>query len=149
MIFDLEQLVQARKLPAALELAKKLVDVDPNNPMVQGIVGTTLVEGGDPERGVKLIERAIPRRPDVGLRFSLAQGYAALGRRDDALVLLAKIVEEHPEFLRARLRYGELLLEAGKKDDAAREPEALLAADPKAEELRKRAQELLEKARAH
>jgi len=149
LLFELQQLVQARKLPAALELAKELMGVDPNNPMVQEIVGTTLVEGGDPERGVKLIERALPRRPDVGLRFSLAQGYAALGRRDDALGLLAKIVEEHPEFLRARLRYGELLLEAGRKDDAARELDALLAADPKAEELRKRAQELLEKARAH
>ena len=149
LLFELQQLVQARKLLAALELAKELMGVDPNNPMVQEIVGTTLVEGGDPERGVKLIERALPRRPDVGLRFSLAQGYAALGRRDDALGLLAKIVEEHPEFLRARLRYGELLLEAGRKDDAARELDALLAADPKAEELRKRAQELLEKARAH
>jgi len=147
-LYDMQQLIQQKKLPAALELAKELIDEDPDNPMVQELVGAALVEHGDAARGVKLLERALPRRPDVGLRFSLAQGYALLGRRDDALALLAKIVAERPDALRARLRRAELLLEAGRKDEAARELEALLAADPKAEELRKRAQELLEKARA-
>jgi arylsulfatase A-like enzyme len=148
-IFEMQQLVQQKRHPAALELARQLIDEDPDNPMVQVLVGSLLIQGGDAARGVPLLEKAAPRRPDPALRLSLAQGYELLGRRDDALALLAKLVVEHPEFLRARLLRGELLLESGRKDDAARELEALLAAAPKADELRKRAQELLEKARAH
>jgi len=146
-IFEMQQLVQQKRLPAALELARQLIDEDPDNPMVQQLVGSLLIQGGDAARGVPLIEKALPRRPDPSLRFSLAQGYELLGRRDDALALLAKLVLEHPEFLRARLRYAELLLDAGKKDDAARQCEAVLAANPKAEEIRKLAQELLQRAR--
>jgi arylsulfatase A-like enzyme len=148
-LFEMQQLEQQKRHPAALELARQLIDEDPDNPMVQQLVGSLLIQSGDAARGVPLIEKALPRRPDPGLRLSLAQGYELLGRRDDALALLAKLVVEHPEFLRARLLRGELLLESGRKDDAARELEALLAAGPKADELRKRAQELLERARAH
>src|SRR5262249_57944247 len=39
-LFELHQLVQAKKLPAALEIAKQLMDEDPENPAGQELVGT-------------------------------------------------------------------------------------------------------------
>ena len=148
-IFEMQQLVQQKRHPAALRARAAADRRGPGQPDGAG-AGRLAADPGR-RRGAR---RSAPR-----------EGGATSPRPRAAPLARAGLRAARPARRRARAARearcgapgvparaaapGELLLEAGRKDDAARELEALLAAAPKADELRKRAQELLERARAH
>ena len=57
-------------------------------------------------------------------------------------------MKDHGDSLRARLNYGELLLDSGRKNEAAEQFEAFLAKYTKDDEQRRKVAGLLERARA-
>jgi tetratricopeptide (TPR) repeat protein len=147
-MFEAETLLTQGKAKAANERAGELLKIDGDNPMVQQLAGTTLLAAGDAAAALPLLEKAVKSRGDSITRFTLAQALKQLGRRDDSLALLERLVAEQGEFLRARLLYGELLLDAGRKTDAAVQLEYFVAHDPRNDDSKQKAQQLLERARA-
>jgi len=69
----------------AVEFGEAAYGLSPANPAIADAYGWALFKGGDPEGGLELLQKAVilaPKHP--GLRWHLAQIYAALGRKDEA-----------------------------------------------------------------
>ncbi len=78
--------------PAAREYAERAYRVAPFNPSVMDTLGSVLVAGGDPMRGVQLLQMAVnltPRDPEVRLHLGKAlarQGNKTAARRELEIV---------------------------------------------------------------
>lgn len=70
----------------ALIFAKAAYDLSPTNPATVSTYGWFLVKSRqDAKTGILLLEKSVATRPDhAGLRYQLAEGYAATGRKDKA-----------------------------------------------------------------
>lgn len=76
----------------------------------------------------RLFEEALAMEPGNSLvKLNLATAYRGIGRQTEAEQLLHGLLEENPSDLDARLRYGALLFEEGKLEEAARELEEVMA----------------------
>uniref|UniRef100_UPI00109DF643 tetratricopeptide repeat protein n=1 Tax=Sphingomonas flavalba TaxID=2559804 RepID=UPI00109DF643 len=74
----------------------------PANPALADTLGWLLFEGGDRRYGLALIEQAVAMAPaDPGLRWHLAQAYAALGRAHEARVAAEAVAANRDFPLRA------------------------------------------------
>ncbi len=73
------------KDPEALKLAEKAHGLAPNNPAVADTLGVILVERGDLQRGVKLLQEAVEAAPNApDLRLHYAQALLKLGDKASA-----------------------------------------------------------------
>lgn len=71
----------------AVDFGEAAYGLSPANPLVVDAYGWALFKGGDKEGGLELLQKAVilaPKHP--GLRWHLAQIYAALGRKAEARV---------------------------------------------------------------
>lgn len=69
----------------AVDFGEAAYGISPANPLVVDAYGWALFQGGDKEGGLELLQKAVilaPQHP--GLRWHLAQIYAALGRKAEA-----------------------------------------------------------------
>ncbi len=85
--------------PRALGLAERAYAVLPNDPSVADTLGWIRVQGGQPELGLPLLERAAaatPPQPEI--RYHLAVALAETGNRDRARTALAELLAEGVSF---------------------------------------------------
>lgn len=69
----------------ALETAERAYKLAPENASVGDTLGSLLIEGGDAQRGVALLEKAAKTAPDVPeIRYHLAQGWIKIGDKSKA-----------------------------------------------------------------
>ena len=84
------------KEPGALARAERALALAPDHPAILDTLGTLQIAGGDSEKGLKNLRRAVELAPDLGpLRLNLARAYLKLERKADAReqldILLGKV----------------------------------------------------------
>lgn len=102
-------LYQAAGDPRALEFAERAHELRPADPAINDTLGWILVNRGDIQRGLPMLEmarQALPDRSEVRYRYAAA--LAKSGRRAEALQELAALLNEGQDFSQ-RDDAGELL----------------------------------------
>ncbi|MDP1683476.1 MAG: PEP-CTERM system TPR-repeat protein PrsT [Burkholderiales bacterium] len=90
-----QEMKDKRALPAA-EKAHKLA---PDNPAVMDTLGWLLVQQGQAERGVKLLQQALSKAPDAAeIQYHLAVAFAKTGDRGRALSELDRLLASGAAF---------------------------------------------------
>lgn len=116
----------------SLALFQRAWRLAPESPVVQESLGKALVDAGQTERGLALLEQALQRRPNrapdhnyigVALLKKGGDAQAALDRFDEAIRLDAR----QPDFHSNR---GNALLALGREDEAVAAYEEALRLDP-------------------
>src|SRR4030095_6871401 len=81
----------------ALETAERAHKLKPESPTVADTLGWALVEQGDPQRGVELLQKAVAAAPKAAEpRYHLARGLAKAGERTKAQQELEKFLKDFP-----------------------------------------------------
>jgi Flp pilus assembly protein TadD len=101
-------------------------------------VAKALMERGEPERAIPLLERATRLRPLTPLaHLKLGMAYAQAGRLGDAERAFRAGLASTPEAVpRAHLELGRVLVQAGRIEEACREFRAEVEVDPRSREAR-------------
>ena len=103
---------QQEKDSRALKLAENAYAVDARNPAVLDTLGGILVESGDMQRGLELLEKAVagaPDAPDIRLRY--AQALVKAGDKEKARSELKTLIDsgkDFPKLKDARALLGQL-----------------------------------------
>jgi len=83
----------------ALGFAEQALKLKPDNPAVMDTLGWILVQQGQAERGVKLIQQALSKVPDAAeIHFHLAAAYAKAGDRAHARQELKRLLGTGRDF---------------------------------------------------
>ncbi len=78
LAFTLSELKDKR----ALLFAEQALKLKPDNPAVMDTLGWLLVQEGQPQRGIKLLQQALSKAPDVAeIQYHLAAAFAKAGDR--------------------------------------------------------------------
>jgi tetratricopeptide (TPR) repeat protein len=86
------------ELPQALRLAEQAWSRDADNSDCGTFLGWLYLKAGDPEKGLEVLQRVWSQDPRaVAALHGQAQALDALGRRPEALALLADSVKDHPD----------------------------------------------------
>jgi len=81
------------KDPKALEYGEQALRLAPDNPAILDTVGMIQVEGGDIEKGLVNLQRAVSLGPDLlPLQLNLARALAIAGRKDEARAMLEALL---------------------------------------------------------
>lgn len=90
------------------------------------------LEGDRIALATKLLEEFLENHPrDLNALYLMAECAIRQGRNTDTEILLARCVELAPEFIAARFRYANALLQANKPEAALAEAEQLLRKEPR------------------
>jgi len=109
---------------------------DPNATLPHAMLGKGLMRSGQPEKGLKMLERAVELDPDnAELISDLAIGYAMAGRDRDAIARLVALTDQQPELSTPHLHLARLYRQQRLYADAIRELEAYLRAEPTSGEV--------------
>jgi len=88
------------KDPSALQYAEQAHELAPNQPWIMDTLGTMLVDKGDAERGLALLQKAAAMAPETAsIRLHLAQALIKTGQKDAAkreLDALTKLGDKFP-----------------------------------------------------
>jgi tetratricopeptide (TPR) repeat protein len=110
----------------AAEAAQRAASMRPEDAWNYGVLGDAYVELGDYERGFDAFDTMVQRRPDAASYARIAYAYELQGRLPDALRHMRLAAEatgaSDPESLAWHYaQVGNLLLQMGRVDEAARE----------------------------
>jgi adenylate cyclase len=121
-----------RRLDDAVNAARNAVALDPNYADAYAALAMSLNYAGQPEGGLQAIEQSIRLNPGTSFfeLAVLAQSYFLLGRYDDAIRELQKVVEGNPAFLLGRKLLAATYGQAGRIDDAEWEASEILNLKP-------------------
>jgi predicted Zn-dependent protease len=98
---------------------RRAVELDPGRDDARWGLAVSLVEIGRYQEALTHLEQLRPRRAgDPELRVRVARCYARLDRRDEARRLLEEVLAEHPDNGPALLNLGQLLVQAGRPQEA-------------------------------
>ncbi|MFL5319920.1 MAG: tetratricopeptide repeat protein [Myxococcaceae bacterium] len=121
------------QVPKAKEAIQDISLLGPNNAeVVKALSGQKLAEK-DPAGALQLLQAAAPRQEnanDVELQFLIAEAYAQQGNQKLATQTLEGILAKRADSAKALHALGNLHQAAGEADDAAKNYEAALKADP-------------------
>ena len=96
---DLAWMVRKEDSKEALAYAEKAISLKPKSPLVMDTLAMVLLETGQNERALGVIEEAnqlTQKIPDI--RYHLAQAYEKNGRSEDARKVLAELLKEDVQF---------------------------------------------------
>jgi tetratricopeptide (TPR) repeat protein len=83
----------------ALETAERAHKLAPEDPSVADTLGMQLIEGGNHQRGIALLEKAAKAAPDVSeIRYHLAQGWIKAGDKTKARAELERALSMNEKF---------------------------------------------------
>jgi putative PEP-CTERM system TPR-repeat lipoprotein len=88
--------------PRAEGIARQAYEADPNRPEVADTYGWILFNTGQRERGLAMLQQAYlayPSQTEIG--YHVAVALSTMGRNDEALQILRKILRDQPEFPQA------------------------------------------------
>ncbi len=92
-------LMQIRGDTGAYEYIKSAYERFPENPAILDTYGWILTENNQPELGLRYLRQAMSRSSeDPSIRYHLALALKELGRKDEALSSLRKLMETDPDF---------------------------------------------------
>ncbi len=116
----------------ALVDAETAIEQDPNDASAHVLLATLLYFDERPLEGLNLMKKAIALNPKHPFNYSfhLGQVLYILRRYDDAIDAFNRVRDSNPAADRAHLRLAAAYAQAGCGDDAARELEQVLAANP-------------------
>jgi Tfp pilus assembly protein PilF len=103
MLNNLAWLYQEQGDPRALETARKAYDLDPNKPEVADTYGWILLKRGKGQQGLPILQQAYvsyPTQPEIG--YHVAVGLSQLGRKDEAVKVLTRLLRENENFDQAK-----------------------------------------------
>ncbi len=86
----------------AVEVARQAYDLQPNRPEVADTYGWVLVNSGEAEQGLSILQQAYvlyPTHTEIG--FHVAVALKAVGRNDEAVKLLRRLLRDTPGFEQA------------------------------------------------
>ena len=96
----------------ALAFAEQALRLKPDSPAVMDTLGWILVQQGQPERGIKLLQQALTKAPDAAeIQFHLAAAFAKTGDRTRAQSELNRLLASGVTFPQegdARILLGQL-----------------------------------------
>lgn len=129
---------QSGQIDQAAEAYRRILESDPDHPDALHLLGVTLIQRGQSDQAVALIERAIARRPNIGIyHANLASAFQSLRRHDDAIAHADKAISLDPKVAsRAYHIAGIAFGDSGQHDDAAFCFSKSLEADPNLVEAR-------------
>lgn len=108
---NLATLYQSAKDPRALKIAEKAYQVLPNSPAVLDTYGWTLVENGQPEKGVAILEKALSQaKSNLTIQYHFAVGLVRSGNNAKAKSVLQEILTTKTAF--AEQGQAKLLLDS-------------------------------------
>lgn len=83
----------------AVDYAMRAYDLAPANPAVIDTFGWLLVESGEINRGLELLQQAVIKAPNIAdIRYHLGVGLHKAGRKAEAKSELTKVLEMAPKF---------------------------------------------------
>jgi tetratricopeptide (TPR) repeat protein len=106
----------------ASEALKKAVTLNPDFAEASFMLAQIDLRSGRAEAVVPAMKRILERRPQLTrASIALADAYQALGRKAEALDVMKGVVNSVPDDAGHRLRFGQLLAEAGQSEAARAE----------------------------
>jgi tetratricopeptide (TPR) repeat protein len=111
---------QAGRFPAAEQIFRQILQVEPNYAVAHNNLGNVLQEQGKLEDAVACYRRALELKPDYTLAHSnLGGALQAQGKSDEAVRCYQRALGLTPNFTKAHNNLGVALQEQGKLDQAA------------------------------
>jgi ATP-dependent Clp protease ATP-binding subunit ClpC len=124
-------LLEAERIPQAIEALEATVAVDPTWDEAFFLLGIANAHGRRPKEGVEAFDRCLSLRPDhVEAILHRARCLATLGDRAAALASFERAVTVAPTDLRARVGLADALRGGGRPSEALAHYDAVLAAQP-------------------
>jgi predicted O-linked N-acetylglucosamine transferase (SPINDLY family) len=122
---------QAGRLAQAEPLYRKVLSIDPNHPNALHLLGLLLAQAGDPAEGIRLMQQAADRYPNIAL-FHLNLGEACRRnlQNERAITHLRRAVELDPALVEAHNNLSIALLDHGDPPAAIAAAKAALARQP-------------------
>jgi predicted Zn-dependent protease len=91
------------KDPRALGFAEQALKLKPDNPAVMDTLGWLLVQQGQTERGIRLLQQALGKQPDAAeIQFHLALAFSQTGDRRRAVSELERLLASGAAFPQER-----------------------------------------------
>ena len=110
---------QAGQLPEAKALYQQALGIDPQHPDALNLMGTVLLQLGQPGEAMDRLQRAARRlRDNPGVLGNLAQAYFALGQYEQAREAFRKASRLNPRAVQFQLGMANSLAMQGKFSDA-------------------------------
>ena len=116
----------------AIAEGRRAIALDPNDADSYAQLGNILNWAGKPEEGIGLIEKAMRLNPHYPFSylFYLGHAYYLLGRNDEAIALMKRVVTRAPYFLPVHRHLAVLYQESGRQEEARAEVAAVLRIFP-------------------
>jgi adenylate cyclase len=117
----------------AIAEAKRALALDPNDADGYETLGEVLSFAGRPEETLGLVEQALrlnPRQP-VSLLWLLGRAYFLMGRHEEAIATLKKVVTRNPNHLSAHNDLAIIYIDLGREEEARAEVAEILRVNPK------------------
>jgi TolB-like protein/class 3 adenylate cyclase len=116
----------------AITEGRRAIALDPNDADSYAQLGNILNWAGKPEEGIGLIEKAMRLNPHYPFSylFYLGHAYYLLGRNDEAIALMKRVVTRAPYFLPVHRHLAVLYQESGRQEEARAEVAAVLRIFP-------------------
>jgi tetratricopeptide (TPR) repeat protein len=111
--------IQEKQYEKGLEHLQKVLDADPANSVIRGIMAQAALEGGMLDRGMELlkgIDESTIKSPD--LFFNIGVNFVNANRPDEAIAYFTKAVTVDPAYADGYFRRGLAYLGAGKAAEA-------------------------------
>ena len=125
------QLHQAGRLTEAAQLYQRILAVQPDDFDALQLLGALRCDQGDAVAATRLLERALRRRDDAGVRLNLGRAWRALGRIEAAEQQFRLAVAAAPGLPQAPLFLGNLLKETGRLAEAIDNFQRAAAIEPR------------------
>lgn len=122
-------LVRSGKMERAGEIIERATELAPEQPETWFALFSHRLAAGAPAQAVNALDRAAALMPEPRRQLTLAQGYQMLGRGDEAGELLEETARSWPENVEALRSLAAFQIGKGRRDEARRVLERILAAD--------------------
>jgi tetratricopeptide (TPR) repeat protein len=123
---------RAQRFREAGALYRRVLAIDPNEPVALQMLGLIAIEHGRYPYAVQLISKAIvSRSDDAGAHYNLALALQKLGRLDLALASYSRAIELRPDFPEAFYNRAQVLREQGSLNGAIVDYRRAISVQPK------------------
>ncbi len=116
-----ESALKSGNYTAAVDYAQRAVQAAPSDPQLWFLLGYVARLAGKTQASVDAYDRGLRINPSsLEGQSGLAQTYARMGRREDAVKILTRVVAADPRRTLDRVLLGEMLLQSGEYDEAVK-----------------------------
>ena len=108
-----------KQFDEAINLCRRALQIQPNNPDAYNNMGNALQEKGDAEKAVACFRKALEFQPNhVDAMNNLANCFQEQGKLEDSIALYRKAIELRPLFAKAHGNLGNALRALGRIDES-------------------------------